>query len=111
MRLLSLSVMLLLTLPCVAMAAPEKAAPGTPAQGKTATRPALSTRPAATTRPATTRPAGAARPAPLPTEAEIRAAFDRGDYRGALEQLSRVLGRKDKAVAGYNRYELTLLKA
>jgi hypothetical protein len=65
--------------------------------------------------PAASAPAAkapATRPAPLPTPAEIRAAFDRGDYEQTLKHLTRVLALSGKAAAPYgDRYELILLKA
>lgn len=51
-----------------------------------------------------------ARAESLPTEEEIRQAFEGGDYKGALQRLSRVVNLKGGAGAAYDRYTLLMLK-
>ena len=47
---------------------------------------------------------------PLPAQQEIVKTFDAGDYPLVLQQLGRVLPLRGKAAAGYDRYELLMLK-
>lgn len=112
-----------LLLPALALgAAAAGAAPLAPTAPKAppvpraaATRPATS-RPVAapTSRPATTQLSEAAlNPASNPGAAveEAKAAFERGDYPGALRIVGRVLALKGRAADGLDRYDLLLLRA
>jgi hypothetical protein len=49
-------------------------------------------------------------PEPLPATAEIRENFEKGDYAGTLKMLARVLPLKGAPAAGYDRYELLIIK-
>src|SRR5215211_1177749 len=86
-----------------------------------ATRPAApATRPAApATRPAAaparlpgSRPAagGAGKAEPLPTQEELQALFDAGDYTQVLQKMGRVLTLKGAAAKAYDRHGLLRLK-
>jgi hypothetical protein len=89
-----------------ALAAPAAAGENEPAP-PTGVIPARAEKPAnRPAKPAPAKPAAAA----LPTEAEIRAAFDAGDYAKALQQLQRVIVLKGAAAAAYNRYDMLMLK-
>jgi hypothetical protein len=54
--------------------------------------------------------AGYAAPAPPPSQEEIAKTFETGDYPLVLQQLARVLPLRGKAAAGYDRFELLMLK-
>lgn len=47
----------------------------------------------------------------LPGEREIRRAFEAGDYKGALQMLSRVVNLRGEAGAAYDKHEMWMLKA
>ena len=53
----------------------------------------------------------AAGPTTLPSDDDIKAAYEKGDYAEALKMLGRVLSLKGKAAAGFDRYALLILKA
>lgn len=57
-------------------------------------------------RPAAAQPADT----PEPTMEEIKKSFDEGKYQDTLKMLGRVLPLKGKAAAGFDRYELLVLK-
>ena len=46
-----------------------------------------------------------------PSEADIREAFDAGDYKGALQMLGRVVNLRGAAGAAYDKHEMWMLKA
>ena len=86
------------------------ARPATAAQGDSPGNPA--TRPPPSTQPASSR-GTATRPGALvlPGEAELREAFDRGEYAEVVKQADRALRFRGKAAADVNRHALCLLKA
>jgi hypothetical protein len=45
-----------------------------------------------------------------PTTTDIQKSFDEGDYAGALQLLARVVNLKGAAAAGYDKFELWMLK-
>ena len=47
----------------------------------------------------------------LPTFDEIRALYDKGEYKDTLKQLARLLSLKGKAAEGMDRYALLMLRA
>lgn len=46
----------------------------------------------------------------LPSEADIRRAFDAADYKGALQMLSRVVNLRGEAGAAYDKHAMWMLK-
>jgi hypothetical protein len=78
-----------------------------PASAQPATRPAAAAAAPATTRPATTRPGTGG----LPPLAEMRAAFDRGEYAKVIGQADRVLRFRGKGAEDYDRHAAAMLKA
>ena len=75
-------------------AAPAKKAAPRAAKGEAAAAPA----------------AAAAADDARPTPEEIQKTFDAGDYKGTLQQVSRVIKLKGDAAAGYDLYTLWMLK-
>jgi hypothetical protein len=68
----------------------------------------------ASTRPAATRPATQPLVIPadrLATSEEIHQLYDEENYTECLKQLARVLPLRGKAAQGYDKYELTMLRA
>jgi len=55
-------------------------------------------------------PASGQVPEPLPSQAEVQALVDTGNYPEALKRLVRLLALNGKAAEGYDRYELLMLR-
>lgn len=56
-------------------------------------------------------PVATAAPEDLPTVDDIRALYDKGEYKETLKQLSRLLSLKGPAAEGMDRYSLLMLRA